>query len=240
MSIDIQENVIKIPITGKHASGKFVLIDKEDYDLVSKFRWYCVLSGKNYYAHTSVRMADGKRKTLPIHRLILDVIDSKQMIDHINGNGLDNRRSNLRICGSAENQHNSRPRKGYKGVFQKKNGTFVAKICYNRKTYNIGYYDSEEDAARAYNLKAIELFGEFACLNDVDMNAMPIKREIKKTSKYIGVSWRPERNKYRSGFKVNNKWIHLGYFDSEIDAAIAYDNAARKLGRKLNFPDKVK
>ena len=91
-------------------------------------------------------------------------------IDHINGNGLDNRKVNLRLCNSSQNQRNARKRKSgtsrFKGVdWHKESKKWRARICVNRKRIHIGRYKSEFEAAQAYDKKAIELFGEFASLN---------------------------------------------------------------------------
>ena len=92
------------------------------------------------------------------------------VVDHIDGNGLNNRKSNLRVCTQAQNSLNSRPRRNsssrYKGVsFYKRDKIWQAQIFYNFRTINIGRFDDEIEAALAYDRKAAELFGEFAYLN---------------------------------------------------------------------------
>jgi len=94
-------------------------------------------------------------------------------VDHINGNPLDNRKSNLRICTHAENSNNTGPRKnntsGYKGVYwAKRNKRWLAQITHNGKQVYIGHYKDKEEAARAYDAKAKEFQGEFAYLNFPD------------------------------------------------------------------------
>jgi hypothetical protein len=91
-------------------------------------------------------------------------------VDHINGNGLDNRKSNLRICTHQQNCENSRKRKKsfskYKGVYWSKNAKkWVAQITIDGKSKHLGYFELEEDAAAAYDKAAVKYFGEFACLN---------------------------------------------------------------------------
>ena len=90
--------------------------------------------------------------------------------DHINGDGLDNRKQNLRICTHAENLRNRRLGKnntsGYKGVsWHKLHKLWYAHISHNKKLMSLGYFKDKEEAAKAYDRKAIELFGEFAKLN---------------------------------------------------------------------------
>jgi hypothetical protein len=96
--------------------GKQAIVDDEDFELLSQFKWYAMKSGHNVYA----ARGGGKRRMELLHRLILGVTDSKIEVDHINGDGLDNRRSNLRVATHADNQHNpgtpTNNTSGYKGV----------------------------------------------------------------------------------------------------------------------------
>lgn len=149
-----------IPLT----QGKFAIVDAKNYELLSKHRWFIQKNGNTYYAVQSK-----KDKLIYMHRQILNVPDG-MLSDHINHNGLDNRECNIRICTFAENQHNQKPRKTgsskYKGVvWSKRTQKFLAQIRFEKKTINLGYYDSEIEAAKAYDVKALELFGEFAYTN---------------------------------------------------------------------------
>ena len=103
-----------------------------------------------------------------MHRLIMDA-QERQEIDHADGNGLNNQKDNLRFCTHSQNHMNRKPTKGsskYKGVsWHKAAKKWNARITLNKKTVSIGYFDSEIIAAKAYDEKAIELFGEFAKLN---------------------------------------------------------------------------
>jgi hypothetical protein len=95
------------------------------------------------------------------------------VVDHINHNGLDNRKDNLRLCTRAQNALNQRPRKGtssrYKGVYwHERDKRFYAQISHKGRRYHLGSYKSEIQAAKAYDKKAKELFGEFAHLNFPD------------------------------------------------------------------------
>lgn len=104
-----------------------------------------------------------------MHREIMDV--PKHLVcDHINHNGLDNRKNNLRTCTRQQNTHNQKPRKKgtskYKGVdWNKRQKKWRARIYYRGKCHYLGYFNNEIDAALTYDKKAKELFGEFACLN---------------------------------------------------------------------------
>ncbi len=104
-----------------------------------------------------------------MHRLIMNA-PAGLVVDHIDGNSLNNRKTNLRICTQAQNIHNSRPRRNrsskYKGVFWNKvNKKWSVSIRKGDKRIYLGGFDDEIEAALAYDRKAEELFGEFAYLN---------------------------------------------------------------------------
>lgn len=147
------------------AGGFIALVDSEDYQKVKEYNWCAIKQG-----NSQVRaMTKIEGKTTYLHSFILN---HKDMIDHINGHALDNRKSNLRICNQQQNSFNSRmPRtntSGYKGVsFRKDIQKYCAYIVKDRKQYRLGCFQTKEEAAQAYNLKALELFGEFARLNNV-------------------------------------------------------------------------
>ena len=150
-----------IPLT----QGKFAIVDAEDYERLSEHKWYAKkVKGGRFYA---ARNAGGK--VIKMHREILDVPPG-MVCDHKNHDTLDNRKSNVRICTPAQNNYNRLPQAAgtsrYKGVHWHKNHQkWQARIGHNGKHIHIGYYDYEADAAIAYDDMAIELFGEFACLN---------------------------------------------------------------------------
>ena len=105
------------------------------------------------------------KKRIYMHRIIMEV-KAGQIVDHVNGNGLDNRKQNLRVCSSQQNSFNCRTNNkssGFKGVtWDKTRKIWAAKITHNYKTINLGRFKSKEEAARRYDLKAKELFGVFA------------------------------------------------------------------------------
>ncbi len=185
-----------------------VTVDQQDYDKVVELgKWYISNPGKNknFYAEKKLtakqfeklneeRMARGlkpiKRKTLLMHRYILDLncdnTYTDQVVDHIDGNGLNNTKSNLRLCSRSENSCNKRLRSnsqtGYRGVTERKPTQYFKKdgvltihtlkkqwkayiTPKGKKRITIGYYKNIEEAAKAYDEKAKELFGEFAKLN---------------------------------------------------------------------------
>lgn len=149
--------------------NKTSLVDDEDYELVSKYKW-CASKDHNrdkYYAKSRNKEGDWHKSVL-MHRLIIDV-SPEQQVDHINGNGLDNRKENLRICNSSENQQNSSCARGkskYKGVTWNKNeNLWLVRIMYKGKRLFLGYYKNEIEAAKIYDKAALKYFGEFANIN---------------------------------------------------------------------------
>lgn len=155
-----------IPLTRE----KFALVDDEDYDYLCKWKWQYQHNGTTGYAIRSGW--DGEHKfSIRMHREIMKATDSDD-IDHKDGNGLNNCKSNLRRATKQENTFNRRKRSGcsskYKGVcFYKDRNKWGANIWINYKQICIGRFSSEVEAALAYNEKARELFGEFAVINIV-------------------------------------------------------------------------
>jgi hypothetical protein len=108
-------------------------------------------------------------KAIYLHRLIMNAKNGEH-VDHVNGNGLDCRKENMRICTNTENQYNKRPQSGgtskYKGVYwEKSRSKWHASIMLNKKRFPLGRFTSEIDAARAYDAAALKYFGEFARIN---------------------------------------------------------------------------
>lgn len=154
--------MIEVPLT----KGYVALIDDEDAERVLAYKWMVnVTKSGNIYGQRSLRNG-GRKLTIMLHRFIMDAPDGLE-VDHRDGNGLDNRRSNLRLATSSQNRINTTgrvSRTGYRGVrtdFHR----FQAGIRCNRECHYIGSYGSAEEAARAYDAKARELHGEFARLN---------------------------------------------------------------------------
>jgi hypothetical protein len=149
--------------------GKQAIVSDEDFENVSQFKWY--YDKTTGYAKRDTRI-DGKRVCVYMHRFINNTDDGK-LTDHINGNRIDNRRENLRSCNFTQNHANkkieSKFTSKYKGVYWHKNrDKWVSMIRIDRKGHYLGVFTDEKEAAKAYNQKAKELFGDFARLNVID------------------------------------------------------------------------
>lgn len=140
-------------------------MDDEDYELVIRYKWRAKKESHTTYAMTTV--PGTRRATIKMHQVITGV----NGVDHWNSDGLDNRRSNLRVATISQNAMNKRRCErptvsGYKGVaWRHDRSCWFARIYLDGKQMYIGRYDTPEAAARAYDQRARELFGEFARLN---------------------------------------------------------------------------
>lgn len=152
--------------------GYEAIVDAEDYEWLSQYSWHVSFGSTGLpYACTSIK-ENGEFKVKRMHRLIMDAPDDKD-VDHIHGDTLDNRRSELRICKHKQNCSNRRQSTKklssvYKGVsWYSCSQKWVAKIKHNYKQFHLGLFYSEIDAARAYNGAAKRYFGDYALLNEI-------------------------------------------------------------------------
>lgn len=150
---------VEIPLT----RGLVALVDDEDAEWLSQWKWHAVKTKSGFYAARAVRTS-GKKKVIYMHRVICDP-PIGMLADHANNDTLDNRRRNLRPSSHRQNNQNRRVSAssaiGLKGV--RKNGRrFMAKIGSEGRVYHLGIYDTAEQANAAYLAAAKKLFGEFA------------------------------------------------------------------------------
>ena len=148
--------------------GKVAIVDSEDFEYLSQFKWHAVKLGHNWYANRNIKTLDGYIN----QRMQWDILGKNA--DHKNGDGLDNRRDNLRICTKAQNNRNQRrvptelsPYKGVKRKGYRYRTMWEAQIKVKARPVYLGLFGTAEEAALAYNWAALIYFGEFALLNEV-------------------------------------------------------------------------
>ena len=180
-----------VPLHGKRAACRVALVDDEDYDLVIPYRWTVLEhdpAAPGRRSHGPYAISDMRRKTgetIWMHQLIT----GWTRVDHQDGDGLNNRRPNLRPASKAQNMANSRKNPGktsrYKGVFWvKAKSKWAAKIQVNGRSRSLGRFTDEEDAAWAYDAAAREAFGEYAKTNfqDEPTQAMQARRQAERAA----------------------------------------------------------
>ena len=159
----------EIEFSGKAGLGKVMLVDDEDFEMLSKHKWYFSTSkNKTFFYAKSFSSRDGKLFNLYAHRLVMNC-PKDMLVDHKNHNGIDNRKENLRICTVRDNARNrfglETNKSGMKGVhkvIRKKDGTkYVSSIT-------LGTFDTPEEAQEAYTRAAKMIFGDYFCTSNRD------------------------------------------------------------------------
>jgi len=210
-------------------------VDDDNFESLSKYKWYLSRLG---YAIGGEK-SDGKKAFVKMHRFIMNIDDPKIKIDHIDGNKLNNQKSNLRIATPAQNMHNSKKRDNtknkYKGVnYLPKWNLWQSRCRINGYDIFLGNYKSEIAAAYAYNKKALEL-SEFSRINYLpyDINYLEsllisdFRNKLSPIqSKYKYIKFRKKTNRMKCGkwyisFRIGDKWTSKGYFFTE-DEALEY------------------
>jgi hypothetical protein len=155
------EILYKIALT----KGKFSLVDRDEHKRISSHKWH--LSHNGYAIRLDYK---NNKSVIYMHRAITNC-KKPFVVDHINRDKLDNRRKNLRVCTNNENVRNSPSRGGsssYKGVSHAKEfNKFRCRIGVDNRMIHLGYFVCEKEAAKAYNVAALEYHKEFAYLNEV-------------------------------------------------------------------------
>lgn len=220
-----------VKLSGKHGSaiGNYAIVDDEDYDRVTKYKWHGYKSNCTYYARSNNKI-NGK-KIGALHRFILNLTDKTQIVDHKNGNGLDEQKDNLRICTIAQNNKNCKKRKGrfpYKGIKLAPSGNYLVTIRNGEKKEYVGTYATLEEAGEAYDRKAIELYGEYARLNfpEKDYTKLNPPAKTHKTSNtgYKNIVFHKNINKFVVYKQKNFKLIKHKYCKS-LEEAIEFRNS---------------
>lgn len=151
----------------KLTQGKIAFVDNKNYEILNKFKWCAYWDKWNWYALRNSYFINGKRKKIWMHREIMNAEKGVQ-VDHRNGNGLDNRKENLRLCNNQQNQRNKlnsykNNKLKIKGVsFCKKSKKFKAVIHINKKQIYLGSFNVLGDTDSAYRIAEEKYFGEFA------------------------------------------------------------------------------
>lgn len=166
--IELSKNSKNPLVKGKYSA----MVDDGDYEWLNQFTWSVQFDTNTHYAVRATSRRLGKQKKIKMHREILGISDSKIKIDHIDHNGLNNQRCNIRYSTCSQNSMNKRKNKNasskYMGVYlirRKKCIRYGAFIQHNRISHSVGIFETEIEAAKARDIKAKELFGEFANLN---------------------------------------------------------------------------
>lgn len=183
-----------IPLTGRHGAGKFALINSDDAPLVEGFSWFIALIKNIPYVVASVRTQRREQgevsarewRQIRLSRLVMGVSDPKTFVNFKDQNPLNCRKSNLRIATPAQSTRTrgilGSSRNRYKGVYQV-GGYFGARISVNRRCNRLGVFDTEEQAAAAYDDAARELHGVFARPNFASPAPLPARH--KHHARYI-------------------------------------------------------
>lgn len=148
---------------------KTAVVDDDDYEMLSQYKWQAHFDQGNWYARRAYTTSSGKTSTRRMHQDVLGT-SGKCLVDHIDGDGLNNQRANLRPASDAQNSKNKKMHRdnttGFKGVFDF-HGKYQAAICVDYRRIHLGTFPDRASAARAYNDAAIKYHGEFARLNPI-------------------------------------------------------------------------
>ncbi len=253
---------MEIPLT----QGKVALVSPEDYERV-------MADGTWFLGHKYAKRGTGESGKF-LHQFITSAPEGVE-VDHIDGNTLNNQRENLRFATRSQNAANApgwskKESSDFKGVFPNGKTGWMAKAKFNHQNHYLGTFKSEEDAAKAYDSKAIEFWGEFAWTNFLEDGTRRFREKTEDTERtepietnrpfkprrgadntYVGVyktrearldaprSWQLQCNEvFAASITYYGKQIHLGSFNTEKEAALAYDEKSRELfgeGVRTNF-----
>jgi hypothetical protein len=242
---ELSQEYCLIPLSGKKGKGLFAKVSPHRYEYLNQFRWRAIT--ERCYAARSIVVL-GETITFLMHREIMGSPDGLE-VDHEDGDSLNNTDSNLRMATRSQNNRNRHKKTGadsgrFIGVtYNKRNRKWQPRIYIDGNLILLGNYESEEMAARVRDGAVIAIGDEFIprCAPNLEpIPYVPIKK-VKKTSRYMGVSWQPKKRKWAAFYNSpEDKLVWIGAFDSEEEAARHRDSQVIALGltgKKLNFPE---
>jgi len=243
----------RIRINSKKYGTKYLIIDNSDYPTLIHYTW-TLQKGKRDTFYARAFLDTEQKIQVRVHRFLMNP-KKHERIDHINLNGLDNRRSNLRIVTNSQNLMNSRKpivnTTGFKGVtYRKRKKLYCARIVKNGKCVGSVMFRDVLQAAQKYNEMAIHHFGEYARINKFTKEQEralkkgiinPLRLRINNKTGYRGVCIDPTNkpSPFTSTIFVSGKNVYLGSYKTAKDAAIAYNNACKKYGKSIEFLNKI-
>lgn len=191
----VLKDLVVVELNG--IAGLTTIIDREDWDKIKDYKWYSKkVTGyrdETHHVMAGVKNEYGKATTITLHRLIMDAPKGMQ-VDHINGDTLNNSKDNLRLATASQNSANKRAQKnnktGFAGVVKVYN-KFRATVTYQGKQIYLGLFKTSQEAARAYDQKKLQLFGQFAKTNGMEhyetLEEIAMRKYIKKNKLDISV-----------------------------------------------------
>ncbi len=235
----------------KLTQGYTAMVDDEDYQMLQEFSWFVRRAHKAEKMVAARTFWDGEKKTIIyMHRYIVDAAPGENVL-HISEDGLDNRRKNLRVATASQTRLRDRRRKGeskYKGVsWSTLRGKWRARVIADGNVVFVEFYDTEKEAARAYNAYAVDAYKD-ARINEIDgvsrqqqATAPPRKPRDKPTSRYTGVHLdkRAKRRPWVAEVRHHGRNYSAGRYATQREAAEARDELAKEIldeAAVLNFP----
>lgn len=204
------------------------VIDLEDFKTLRNFKWFAQSQNQRGGKERFVAARKEYGGTILMHRQIMQAPDGLD-VDHINMDPLDNRRANLRVCTRSQNKANAGKHRdntsGFTGVnWNTTAKAWAARLGLNGKKVFLGYFNTPEEAAKAYNAAKVKYFGDFSQATPVDLakiEGLPPRTPHHNTTGVLGVTYKEKYKKFRARIGVNYKRIFLGDFDTLEEAAEA-------------------
>lgn len=249
----IEGNSVYIELNRRNGPNLEAIIDLSDFDLVNSVngRW-CASEDKRCnitYCVLKITNSNNKSSTLKIHRFITDAQKGMQ-VDHLNHNGLDNRRSNLRVVTDAENKQNwVKPKKNKQDknlpvgvVYEKNKNSWIVRLHKDNDDIYLHSFATKDLAIKAhkyarayylpYSFEASEINRDeaYKILKQIEFESELVPNRSGNKSGVRNVSWHKRIKKWYAAITVNKKHIHLGYFDNIEDAAKAVEEARKQYG----------